>query len=115
MLRNVARFLGLPFFSRAVGLVVMAGGFVQFCYDGARSVANNGLRITTLADWIHALPQDRTAALGQTVERIAPWADAVLLAPLGLVPASLFALGVGAVLIWLGQPPREPIGFLTGP
>ncbi|WP_232631930.1 PetM family of cytochrome b6f complex subunit 7 [Methylobacterium sp. Leaf118] len=115
MLRTVARFLGLPFISRAIGLVVMAAGFVQLCYDGARSIANNGLRITSLADLIQALPQERTAALRSAIEGVAPWADNVLLAPLGLVPASLFGLALGAALIWLGQPPREPIGFLTGP
>ena len=115
MLRTVSRFLGLPFFSRALGLVVMAAGFVQLCYDGARSIANNGLRITTLAELIQSLPHERLAALGATLRQAAPWAETVLLTPLGLVPAAFFGLGLGAVLIWLGQPPREPIGFLTRP
>ena len=115
MLRTVSRFLGLPFFSRALGLVAMAGGFVQLCYDGARSIANNAPRVTSLADLIQALPQERVAALGGAVGRAAPWAESVVLAPLGLVPAALVGLVLGALLIWLGQPPREPIGFLTGP
>ncbi|CAO4163623.1 PetM family of cytochrome b6f complex subunit 7 [Methylorubrum zatmanii] len=115
MLRTVSRFLGLPFFSRALGLVVMAAGFVQLCYDGARSIANNGFRITSLAELIQALPQERLSALAKTIRQTAPWADTVVLMPLGLVPAAVFGLGLGALLIWLGQPPREPIGFLTRP
>ncbi|MEH3119747.1 MAG: PetM family of cytochrome b6f complex subunit 7 [Methylorubrum populi] len=115
MLRTVSRFLGLPFFSRALGLVVMAAGFVQLCYDGARSIANNSLRITSLAELIRSLPQERLTALANTIRQAAPWADTLVLTPLGLVPAALFGLGLGALLVWLGQPPREPIGFLTRP
>lgn len=115
MLRTVSRFLGLPFLSRALGLIVMAAGFVQLCYDGARSIANNGLRVTSLADLIRSLPQERITAIGRSIEGVAPWADNLLLAPVGLVPAALFGLALGAALVWLGQPPREPIGFLTRP
>jgi hypothetical protein len=39
----------------------------------------------------------------------------VLGLPLTLAPASLVGLVLGAFLLWLGQPGREPIGFLTRP
>jgi hypothetical protein len=41
---------------------MMAAGFVQLCYDGARSIANNGLRVTSLAELIQSLPQERITA-----------------------------------------------------
>ena len=60
---------------------MMAAGFVQLCYDGARSIANNGLRVTSLAELIQSLPQERITALGTTIRQAVPWADTVLLTP----------------------------------
>lgn len=105
----------LRFLARLLGLVFMAGGFVALVYDGARSIANNGLRVTSLSDVIAALFKDKAGALQTGVEGVAPWLWHVLGLPLTLAPASLIALVLGAVLMWLGQPGREPIGFLTRP
>jgi len=115
MLRSITGFLGLPFLSRALGLVILAGGFVQLCYDGARSIANNALRVTTLNELLFTLFKDKASALQGTIEGVAPWLWQILVLPLTLAPASLICLGLGAVLLWLGQPAREPIGFLMRP
>lgn len=101
------------FLCRFLGFLLLAGGFVALVYDGARSVANNGLRITPLSELLFTLFKDRASALQGSVEAVAPWLWNLLVLPLTLAPASLLGLGFGAALLWFGQPAREPIGFLT--
>ena len=103
------------FLFRLVGTLLLAGGFVALVYDGARSVANNGLRVTPLSEVLFTLFKDKAGALQSTVESVAPWLWQVLVMPLTLAPASVLGLGLGAFLLWLGQPARERIGFLSGP
>ena len=113
MLRSIAAFFMLPLLARFAGLLLMAGGFVQVCYDGARSIANNALRVTSLSELLFTLFKDRASALQGHVEAVAPWLWQVLVLPLTLAPAAAVALLLGAVLMWLGQPGREPIGIVT--
>ena len=115
MLRSVTSFLGLPFFSRMLGLLILAGAFVQAVYDGARSIANNGVRLTSTSDLLFALFKDKASALQAAVEHVAPWLWQAIVLPLTLAPAAALGLMLGTVLLWLGQPAREPIGFLTRP
>ncbi|MGU3360306.1 PetM family of cytochrome b6f complex subunit 7 [Methylobacterium sp. M6A4_1b] len=103
------------FLSRFLGLVFLAAGFVCLVYDGARSIANNSLRVTSVSDLAFTLFKDRANALQGTVESVAPWLWKILVLPLTLAPAALIALVIGAALLWLGQPARERIGFLSGP
>jgi hypothetical protein len=105
----------LRFLARLLGLLLMAGGFVALVYDGARSIANNAPRMTSVADLLAALFKDKAGALQTHVEGAAPWLWHILGLPLTLAPVCLVGLGLGAVLLWLGQPGREPIGFLTRP
>ena len=105
----------LRFLSRFLGFLCLAGGFVALVYDGARSVANNTVRVTTLSEVLFTVFKDKSGALQASVQGLAPWLWDLLVLPLTLAPASLIGLGAGAVLLWLGQPGREPIGFLTRP
>lgn len=105
----------LRFLSRFLGFLCLAGGFVALVYDGARSIANNSLRMTSLSDLIFTVFKEKAGALQGSVQGLAPWLWDLLVLPLTLAPASLIGLGLGAVLIWLGRPRREPIGFLTRP
>lgn len=103
------------FLSRFLGLVFLAGGFVGIVYDGARSIANNAVRLTSVSDLLFALFKDRASALQGAVEGVAPWLWQILVLPLTLAPAAILGLGLGAFLLWLGQPAREPVGFLSRP
>lgn len=105
----------IRFLSRCLGLVVLAGGFVGAVYDGARSIANNAVRLTSVSDLLFALFKDKASALQGSVEALAPWLWQILVLPLTLAPIALVGLTLGAVLLWLGQPAREPIGFLSRP
>lgn len=105
----------IRFLSRFLGLVLLAGGFVGAVYDGARSIANNAVRLTSVSDLLFALFKDRTSALQGSVEALAPWLWKILVLPLTLAPVALIGLALGAILLWLGQPARERIGFLSRP
>ncbi|MBX9934275.1 MAG: PetM family of cytochrome b6f complex subunit 7 [Methylobacterium sp.] len=99
------------FLLRSLGFVILAAGFVCLVYDGARSIANNALRFTTL----DALPLTALAAplasLKTAVSAAAPWLWQAILLPLSVAPAALVALALGIILIWLGQPIREPATY----
>lgn len=103
------------FLFRLLGTLLLAGGFVALVYDGARSIANNGLRMTPTSDLLFALFKEKAGSLQASVEGLAPWLWQALVLPLTLAPASVLGLGLGAFLFWLGQPAREPIGFMTRP
>ena len=96
------------FFLRSIGIMIMAAGFVCLVYDGARSVANNGLRVTAL----DVLPltglAKPLASLKTAIEGVAPWLWQAILLPLSVAPAALIGLVLGIVLVWLGRPRREP-------
>jgi hypothetical protein len=96
------------FFLRALGIIIMAAGFVCLVYDGARSVANNGLRLTALGDLPLTSLAQPLASLKTAVESVAPWLWQAILLPLGVAPAALIGLVLGMVLVWLGQPRRQP-------
>ncbi len=103
------------FLARILGFLLMAGGFFALVYDGARSIANDGLRVTSLSEVLFTVFKDRAGALQAGIEGVAPWLWNLLVLPLTLAPASLIGLGLGLALLRLGQPAREPIGFLTKP
>ena len=103
------------FLCRLFGLVLLAAGFVCLVYDGARSIANNALRVSSVSDLLFTLFKDRASALQGGVESVAPWLWKILILPLTLAPAAIVGLAIGAILLWLGQPRREPIGYLGRP
>lgn len=115
MLRSIASFLGLQFLCRVIGFLILAFTFVQIVYDGARSIANNALRVTSVNDLLVLLLDDKAGNVQDSVGSIAPWLWTILVAPLTVAPAVAVGLALGTVLLWLGQPGREPIGFLTQP
>ena len=69
-----------------LGYVVLAAGFVGLVYDGARSIANNGVRVTSLSDLLMTLFKERGSALQGAVESVAPWLWQALVLPLTLAP-----------------------------
>lgn len=98
-------------FFRLVGLLLLAGGFIFLVYDGARSIADQTLRITRLGEFWNDVNQASQQAFRATIESISPWlwnsaAKAVLDQPTWAV------LGVvGIVLMLLFRPRRRVIGY----
>jgi hypothetical protein len=105
----------LKFLARSLGLILVAAGFVGLVIDGTRSIVNNSLSFVTVEGTIDALFPGGMAGLQ---ERVAARVPGALLDPIfnNLIhlPASVTAFFLGAFLLWLGQKPIEPIGYLAG-
>lgn len=92
----------MRFLARVLGFLLLAAAFVVAVLDGSRTIANGALAWTSLGEVAAALPgAPSTGALS---------AVATALRPLGVAPAALVALVLGAVLVRLGQPPPEAVG-----
>ena len=105
----------IRFLARCLGLVFLAAGFVGFVYDGARSIANNTVTVSSVSEVASALLKDRAASLQAAVEGSQPTLWKFLGAPLTVCPAAPVALVLGLLLLWLGQSPRAGIGTLMRP
>ncbi len=104
----------IRFLLRLTGLLLVAAGFVGFVIDGARSIANTEITFVPLGQVLFQVFPTRFPMLEPAVTRHlhpALW-DPVLLNLL-LLPASVVAFLLGILLLWLGQKPAEPIGYLT--
>ncbi|TGE00319.1 PetM family of cytochrome b6f complex subunit 7 [Methylobacterium nonmethylotrophicum] len=100
----------IRFLCRSLGLLLLAAGFVGIVYDGARSIANNAVLVTSVSDVAVALLKDRAASLQAMAEGGQPTLWKLLGLPFTLSPAAPIALVLGLLLLWLGQPPRVDIG-----
>lgn len=100
----------IRFLCRFLGLLLLAAGFVGIVYDGARSIANNAVLVTSVSDIAALLFKDRAASLQAMAEGGQPMLWKMLGLPFTLSPAAPIALVLGLVLLWLGQPSRTGIG-----
>ena len=102
----------IRFFARAIGLFLLAVGFVFFVYDGTKSIAGNALSLTSvrmLWELINA------GSLARLEPLIKPYAGGLLWDPamVALLAAPAWAvLGFcGIVFILLGRRKRPLIGY----
>ena len=106
----------LRFLARALGLLLVAAGFVGFVVDATRSIANGVVAFTPFGEIAYGLFKERYLLLQPGIERhLHPWIWEYLVLPVTLAPAGLVAFLLGLGLLWIGQKPRKPIGFLAGP
>ena len=104
------------FLARLLGLLLVGAGFVGLVIDGTRSLANGVLSFTPLGELAYELFPTRFPLIEPAVTRhVHPMLWDPVLLNFFLLPASVFGLLVGFVLLWLGQKPPEPIGFAAGP
>jgi hypothetical protein len=104
----------LRFLARMLGLLLIAAGFVGLVIDGTRSIANGALTFTALGEVGYRVLGERYLLLQPAIERhIHPFLWDPIVLNLTLAPAALFALVLGAILLWLGRKPVEPIGYMA--
>lgn len=99
--------------SRLLGFLLLAAGFVGVVFDGARSVANNGLRLTGAGEFAATLLKDRYATFQANAEANHASLWHFVGAPLANAPVSLLAVALGVLLLWLGQPARDPLAIFA--
>lgn len=104
----------MRFLLRLIGYLSVAAGFVALVIDGARSIANAGLRFTPLSEVLTAVIHERYQAIQPAIERnLHPWLWDPLLLTLLRAPMAAVALLLGFALLWLGRRPQEAIGIVT--
>lgn len=98
-------------FFRLVGLLLLAGGFFFLVYDGARSIADQALRLTRLGEFWNDVHQASQQALRSMLERDAPWLWSII-SRLILDQPVWAVMGVlGILLMLLFRPRRPTIGY----
>ena len=102
----------LRFLARILGLVLLAAGFVGLVIDATKSIANSKVVFTPLGELALTLFPKYFPLIEPAVTRHVHhflW-DPVLL-NFFLLPASVAGFVLGAILMWLGRKPVEPIGY----
>ena len=95
-------------FFRLVGLLLLAGGFIFLVYDGARSIADQAVRLTRLGEFWNDIHQTSQQAFRVAVEGASPWlwngvVKVILNQPVWAV------MGVLGILLMLVFRPRKPL------
>jgi hypothetical protein len=105
----------LKFLARSLGLLLVAAGFIGLVIDGTRSIVNHTVSFVSISNAAGTLFSGGAMGFeGQVAARTYPWLWDSFVNHLLHCPASLTAFIVGALLLWLGQKPLEPIGYLAG-
>jgi hypothetical protein len=95
-------------FFRLLGLLLLTGGFIFLVYDGARSVADDGLRWTRLGEFWNDIHQASQQAFHDKVEAAAPWLWNSVVKVI-LNQPTFVVLGVLGILLMLLFRPRKPL------
>lgn len=99
---------------RVAGFLLLAAGFVSLVLDGTRAIANSAVAFTPLGTTLLTLFPKSYPQLEPAVARhLHPLLWDSLLLHLLTAPTFAVAALAGAVLMWLGRRPAEPIGFST--
>jgi len=95
-------------FFRLIGLLLLAGGFIFLVYDGARSIADQALRLTRLGEFWNDVHQASQSAFQATVERASPllWNGFVKVI---LNQPAWAVMGALGILLMLMFRPRKPL------
>ena len=101
----------IRFLLRFVGLLLLALAFIFFVYDGTKSIADQRLYVTQVAEVWATFHEQSLAQVRPTLEGWAVWlwdpvARNVLDAPICLVLVIL-----GTILVLLGRKKRRLIGY----
>jgi hypothetical protein len=98
-------------FFRLIGLLLLAGAFIFLVYDGARSIADQTLRLTKLGDFWNDINQVSQRTFQQMVETTSAvlWNNVVKVI---LNQPAWAVLGItGILLLLLFRPAKPLIGY----
>jgi hypothetical protein len=101
----------IRFLFRFIGLLSLALAFIFFVYDGTKSIADQRLYVTKVAEVWSTFHDSSLTQVRPFLEGIAPWlwepvASNVLNAPICLV-----LVIIGTILVLLGRKRRPLIGY----
>ncbi len=96
---------------RALGLVLLAAGFVFFIYDGTKSIADHTLYISKFSQTWTDIHQQSLQSFQSLVEKSAAWLWNPVLQTILEQPTWLVLGTFGMVLILLGRKKKPLIGY----
>ncbi|HEV2557202.1 MAG TPA: hypothetical protein VGU45_01110 [Microvirga sp.] len=106
----------MRFLLRVLGLCLLAAGFVGLVIDATKSIVNSQVMLTPLGELAFLLFPRQFPILEPAVTRhVHPFLWDPILLNFFLLPAAVVGFVLGAVLLWLGQKPPEPIGYQLEP
>jgi hypothetical protein len=95
---------------RLIGLLLLAGGFIFLVYDGARSIADQTLRLTKLGEFWNDIHQASQQAARVRIEASVPWVWDIVKLVLNQPAFAVLAI-LGILLLLLFRPRRPLIGY----
>jgi hypothetical protein len=98
-------------FFRLIGLLLLVGGFLLAVYDGARSIADQTIRLTRLGEFWNDINQASQAAAQKTIEGILPWLWNTPIKFLLEQPTWAVLLPLGIFLMFVFRPRARLIGY----
>ena len=99
----------IRFVTRAAALVLMVAALVGLVYDGACSIANNELALTPLGGVAFRLFPSSFMKIQPVATALHPMLWDPVLLHFFLVPGCVFGFTLGALLLWAGRKPEEPL------
>lgn len=97
---------------RLAGLLLLAGGFIFLVYDGARSIADQSARLTSLEQTWSDIHQTSLAAFQPMIESmLGEWGWAYVFGPVLQKPTWLVLGVAGILLLLLFRPRKRLIGY----
>jgi len=100
----------IRFLFRFIGLLLLALAFVFLVYDGTKSIADQRIYVTKVAEVWSTVHETSLAQVRPTLDGLAPW----LWEPANYVLNTSFCLVLlilGTVLVLLGRKKRPLIGY----
>ncbi len=93
---------------------MLAAGFVFLVYDGARSIADQTVRLTRLGEFWNDIDQASQQSFHTAVDRIAPWLWSDVMKTLLNQPAWAVMGILGLLLLVIFRRPKPLIGYSRG-
>jgi hypothetical protein len=101
----------IRFLLRFIGLLLLALAFIFLVYDGTKSIADQRLYVTTVAEVWSTFHEDSLAQVRPTLEGLAPWLWDPVASRVLNASSCLVLVIVGTILVLLGRKRRPLIGY----
>jgi hypothetical protein len=101
----------IRFLLRFIGLLSLALAFIFLVYDGTKSIADQRLYVTKVAEVWATLHEGSLTQVRPALEGLAPWLWDPVAASVLNAPTCLVLLIIGTILVLLGRKRRPLIGY----
>src|SRR5262245_51338296 len=101
----------IRFLFRFIGLLSLALAFIFLVYDGTKSIADQRVYVTKVAEVWATFHESSLAQVRPTLEGLAPWLWDPIASQFLNAPACLVLVIFGTILVLLGRKRRPLIGY----